>query len=64
MTAKQLAILLYEELERNSWGDIDPYWIQCIAQGVDMTDDCYESAVIDLREVLTRVADRIVAQES
>jgi hypothetical protein len=60
ITAKRLALLLAEELERDSWGDIDPYLFREVAE-----DDPDRPATTDpddakaLAEVLERVTTRL-----
>jgi len=58
LTAKKLAKFLYEELDRDDWGDIDPLWIQAVSEGIDPDDSDYEEEKA-LSEVLERVVLRI-----
>lgn len=56
MEAKTLAKIIYEELERDHWGDIDPYWFANIAE--------YDQSELDpdslsLLEVLERVVTKL-----
>ncbi|RJR10691.1 hypothetical protein C4588_02755 [Candidatus Parcubacteria bacterium] len=32
LTAKELAWALYQELDRDNWGDVDPYWFKLAAE--------------------------------
>lgn len=59
MTTEELARVLYEELERDQWGDIDPYWLKMIATGADSEDEDDASDVASLRAVLDRVVARL-----
>jgi hypothetical protein len=58
LTTERLATLLSEELEREKWGDVDPYWIQMVAEGNYTEDDDHH----DQAEALTKVLDRVVAR--
>ena len=58
LTTERLATLLYEELERDGWGDVDPYWIQMVAEGNYTEDDDHH----DQAEALGKVLDRVVAR--
>ena len=58
LTAERLARLLYEELEADDWGDIEPHWFKLFADGDEDDDDFSEEAEA-LGEVLTRIVDRI-----
>ena len=56
LTTERLATLLHEELERESWGDVDPYWIQMVADGNYTEEDDHH----DQAEALAKVLDRVV----
>ena len=56
LTTERLATLLHEELERESWGDVDPYWIQMVAEGSYTEEDSHH----DQAEALAKVLDRVV----
>jgi hypothetical protein len=58
LTTERLATLLHEELERESWGDVDPYWIQMVAEGDHTEDDDHHEQA----EALAKVFDRVVAR--
>jgi len=58
LPAKILSQFLYEELEAENWGDIDPYWFKIFANGdIEDLDNCSEA--LALGEVLERVVERI-----
>ena len=58
MTTTELARILSEELERDGWGDLDPYLFEELASGPpDPESDNYEE-VVALRAVLDRVVAR------
>lgn len=59
ITAKQLARIMFEELEREDWGDIDPYWFKWVAEPQDGEPDYIE--VGELAAVLERVVSRLNA---
>lgn len=62
---KKFAAILFEELEKDAWGDIDPVWVGMIADGLDEPedpDDCDPEAVEnaqELKKVLKRVVKRL-----
>lgn len=58
VTTRKLAKLLSEELERDYWGDIDPFLFKMVAQGIDTEDDNAEDAKA-LKHVLDRVVEKI-----
>jgi len=58
LTTERLATLLHEELDRDGWGDVDPYWIQMVAEGNYTPDDGHH----DQAEALGKVLDRVVAR--
>ena len=58
LTTERLATLLHEELERDGWGHVDPYWIQMVAEGGYTADDDHH----DQAEALGKVLDRVVAR--
>ena len=55
ITARELGKLLFQELERDQWGDIDPWWFK-------PDYDVGESK--DLYEVLERVVKRLNKRRS
>ena len=55
LTTERLAT---QELERDGWGDVDPYWIQMVAEGDYTEDDDHH----DQAEALGKVLDRVVAR--
>jgi hypothetical protein len=58
LTTERLATLLFEELDRDDWGDVDPYWIKMVAEGdYDEDDDHHDQA-----EALGKVLDRVVTR--
>ncbi len=65
LSVRELAAILFEELERDAWGDVDPIYFGMIADGLDTPkdpDDCDPEAVERaqaLREVLDRAVKRI-----
>mgnify|MGYP001599056953 CR=1 FL=1 len=54
MTSEHLAKILYEEFERDGWGDIDPYLFRYVFEGD--TDAEYAA---DMKRVLDRVVARL-----
>lgn len=62
ITAAELGRILYEEFERDSWGDIDPYYLKNPPKRDDHPDFDPENdggEMGGLYEVLERAADRI-----
>lgn len=64
VTAQQLAKLIYEELERDGWGDIDPSLFRMIAEGaagVENDDEPFElmDDSAEMEKVLVRVCERL-----
>jgi uncharacterized protein YgfB (UPF0149 family) len=59
VTAQSLARLLDEELERDSWGDVEPFLLKMVANGIDADDDNAEDARA-LEEVLERIVARLL----
>lgn len=61
ISAEQLAFLLYEELDRDQWGDVDPYLFKHIVlrRDLDPEPDDNDADAAALRQVLTRVVDRL-----
>lgn len=60
ITAGQLAQLLGEELARDGWGDIDPYWIERVGQVDEEDEDSdHHEQVEALRDVFERVVARL-----
>lgn len=62
--ARLLARLLHEEFDKESWGDIDPYWVEMVANGLDEPedpDDCDPDAVEEAKN-LKKVLDRVVSR--
>ena len=56
----QFAKVLYEELDRDSWGDIDSYWIKGLDDFPDPNDpDDNDENVEALREVFQRIFLRL-----
>lgn len=55
--AQRLAQALSAELEAESWGEIDPFWIACVAKG-DLDDD-NEQEILDTADLLDRTAARL-----
>ena len=58
LTTERLATLLHEELERDGWGNVDPRWIQMVADGSYTEDDDHH----DQAEALGKALDRVVAR--
>lgn len=58
LTTERLATLLYEELAREGWGDVDPHWIEMVAEGTHTEDDDHHEQA----EALAKVLDRVVAR--
>lgn len=56
LTVKRLAEILYEELDLDGWGDIDPYWILGVAKNDPEYGDIEVPA---LKLVLERVVARL-----
>jgi hypothetical protein len=58
----RLAGLISEELERDSWGTIDPLWFKAIANGENPDDYNDEDAVAicDLDGLLVRVEHKLL----
>lgn len=58
MDAEMLARILHEELEKDGWGDIDPYLFKEVSESggakAQMSEDAYA-----LEDVLARVCRRI-----
>jgi len=68
LTAKKLARILYEEFERDTWGDIDPQLFELVVNGIpddpdDDIDEDLEQDVERLEEVLVRVIQRLTADK-
>ena len=63
LTASLLAKILYEELDRDDWGDIDPHWIkEAQRNDIDTSDDPDDPEHRDIggmKKVLERVVERI-----
>ncbi len=62
ITAAQLARLLHEELDRDDWGDVEPYWIKLAGEPdpEDPEEDAdHREQAQALREVFTRVAKKL-----
>lgn len=60
--ARELAKLLAEELERDQWGDIDPYLFRMIADGHAPTSGHDDVQGAALARVLERVAARLAGR--
>lgn len=58
LTVKALAKLMCEELERDNWGDVDPYLFRTIAEGIPADYDNSHDARA-LQKVLKRVVARL-----
>ncbi|MDO8599736.1 MAG: hypothetical protein Q7S02_06545 [bacterium] len=59
ITAKRLAALLDDEMERDSWGDLNTFLFKMIGEGnLDEEDEHFEDAKA-LEEVLVRVVKRL-----
>ena len=58
LTTERLATFLHEELDRDRWGHVDPYWIQMVGEGGYLPDDDHH----DQAEALGKVLDRVVAR--
>lgn len=52
---RALAKVLHEELERDGWGDIEPWCIRCVAEG----DFVFHEDALDLSMVFRRVVQRL-----
>jgi len=52
LTTERLATLLHEELERDGWGAVDPYWIQMVAEGNYTEDDDHHDQAEALGKVV------------
>lgn len=60
LNAKTLAKILFEEFDRDDWGDINPSYFEAIAQGIDPKgDDDNVEEQIALDQVLRRVVKRL-----
>lgn len=59
LTSERLATLIYEELDRDSWGDVDPYWIKMVAEGNYAEDDDHHDQAEALGKVFDRVVERL-----
>jgi len=57
ITAKQLAQIMFEELEREAWGDIDPCWFKPEENSGESDEDAQA-----LMGVLERVVQRLNAE--
>lgn len=55
ITVQQLAKILFEEFERDYWGDIDPFLFSRVADG----DPAAAGYTRDLVEVLDKVVARL-----
>lgn len=64
ITAEDLARMLHEEFERDSWGNVDPYLFEAVAGSVadptllDPQECDHAEGTIALREMLRRVVAR------
>lgn len=58
LTTERLATILAEELDRDGWGDVEPHWIEMVAEGNYTEDDDHH----DQAEALGKVLDRVVAR--
>ena len=60
LTTRNLARLMSEELEKESWGDIDPYLFEVIANEADKAEDEVGSNDAAEASELQRVLDRVI----
>lgn len=60
LTTRNLARLMSEELEKESWGDIDPYLLEVIANEADKAEDEVGSNDAAEASELQRVLDRVI----
>jgi len=58
LTTERLAEILHEELDRDDWGDVDPFWIRMVSEGNHTEDDEHHEDA----EALANVLDRVVAR--
>ena len=58
-TTERLATLLHEELLREGCGNVDPYWIQMVAEGGYTEEYDHHDQAEALGKVLDRVVTRI-----
>ena len=63
LTTERLATLLSEEIDRDKWGDVDPAWIQMVAEGNYSEDDDGHDQAEALGKVLDRVIERLKYDE-
>jgi hypothetical protein len=56
---KKLAAILFEEFERDAWGDIDPFLFGMIADGLEDSDDDNAEEAQELKKVLKRAVKRL-----
>lgn len=63
INARQLATLIWNELERDCWGDIEPFLIETVADGaveeLKREGDDNATGAEDMQELLERVAAKI-----
>lgn len=61
LTVKDLARLMAEELNRDHWGDVDPYLFEHIAEGrlEEEEEDANDEDAEALKQVLERVISRL-----
>lgn len=63
LTTERLATLLVEELDRDSWGDIEVTWLEMVAAGNYTDEDAGHDQAEALRTVLDRVVQRLKEEE-
>lgn len=59
---KKLATILFEELDRDGWGDIDFDYLEMLVDGVDMPSDPddYDREAVEQIQALRQVLERVV----
>jgi len=63
---KALAAAIYKELEKDGWGEIDPYWFKMIAEGdleniEDDDDEAYYAK--ELGQILDRAFTKFLNEQ-
>lgn len=56
---QKLAAILFEEFERDAWGDVDPHLFGMVADGLEDSDDDAAEDAAELKKVLKRVVKRL-----
>lgn len=59
LTSEHLATLLFQELEKDGWGDIDSHWFKLVAEGNHTEEGDHHDQAEALSEVLDRVVQRL-----